>query len=293
MKEPHKLLQGIGVGITYAFDHSAPSFYQGAKSKLRGRLSSSTAGLETKWSDEFVYVLGIDVDWEVFRNDTYALTPYIDLNFFDSQGTGLHIGLLNELNILKSQFMLKIEYRLAGTHYAPNYFSSLYDIERWAFNERSDREDANDKPCDATGANPDDLRCGQLPKYYYYLDDPSLALRNGFYGELYANIVGLIGIGAIYEDYQGPDNASVTLRADLPEIVGIKMSAYYTRRNFDGWGEFFDLDKALLIAEARWKFYGPMYVYGLYASTWRRPTGEKEVEREDSWHFGIGASYAW
>ena len=62
-------------------------------------------------------------------------------------------------------------------------------------------------------------------KYFWASEKEGLSWRNGFYGELYANLLGLVGIGGIYEDYQGPDNASVTLRADLPEIGGVKLAA--------------------------------------------------------------------
>jgi len=285
MEEPHKLLKGLGIGITYAYDHSAPFMLKA--------VNSSGSKVLTSYDEEFVYVLGIDIEWEAFRNDTYAITPYMDVNFFDGANAGLHIGLLNELNIAKSQIMFKLEYRAVGPRYAPNYFSTLYDIERWSFLQINGANDARDKPCENSKMDPADPNCGIVPKYRYYMDSTNLELRNGFYGELYANIVGLIGIGAIYEDYQGDDNASVTLRADLPEIAGVKVAAYYTRRNFDGFGEFFDLDKALLIAEARWKFYGPMYIYALYASTWRQPKNAQTVEREDSWHIGFGVSYSW
>jgi hypothetical protein len=269
MEDPHPVLRKLAVGTTFAADFLAPT-----------RVSTETSADEKQPTD-VAWFTGIDLELEAVRTSTYALTPYTDLNFFATRGTGWHLGVLNELSVLKSTFELRLEYRLLSSRYAPSYFNTMYDIERVAFLPLPQFDGAADNPA--------------VPKQFYFEKADGLKLRNGFYGELFANVLGLVGIGGIYEDYQGADNASVTLRADLPEIAGAKLAAYYTRRNFDGFSELFSLDDAMLVAEARYRFFGPMFAYGIYSVSWQETTdaeGFKTYESEDSFQAGLGASFS-
>ena len=224
---------------------------------------------------------GIDVEYELLRSESVAITPYSDLNFFGSTGVGWHLGILNDFMLAKSAVQVRLEYRMLSANYAPTYFNTLYDVERTPFLALPQFEGANINPAS--------------PKYYYFQEATGLEGRHGFYGELFADLMGLVGVGGIFEDYQGKDNASVTLRADLPAIADLKLSAYYTRRNFDGLSGIFDLDGAYLVAEGRYQLMGPLFIYGLYTRYWDEVIDEdgfKKYESEDSWQFGAGAAFA-
>ncbi len=270
MEDPHPLLKKLAFGTTFAADFLAPS-------RTGNQAVTDNKELET---EETAWFVGIDAEFEAVRNELLGVTPYTDLNFFGSQGVGWHLGVLNELAALKSQFLLRLEYRLLSANYGPNYFNTLYDIERVTFLPLPQFSDSSPNPA--------------VPKLWYYKDATGLEMRNGFYGELFANLGGLFGIGGIYEDYQGPDNANVTLRLDLPVIAGLDAAAYYTRRNFDGFSELFSLDDAWLVAELKVNFWGPVYAYGIFSRYWQEVTDEdgfSSYESTDSFQTGVGASF--
>ena len=103
-------------------------------------------------------------------------------------------------------------------------------------------------------------------------------------------------VGGAYEDYQGPDNASVMLRADLPAIAGFKLTGYYARRNFDGLDELFSLDDSYMVAEGRMQLSGPLFLYGIYSVYWQlahdlEPGDDAVYETTDTFQFGVGAAF--
>jgi hypothetical protein len=270
VESAHPFLKKFAVGTTFAADFAAPS-------RRANKALTDSSDLESEVVASF---WGIDLEWEVLRNEIMAITPYTDFNVFGSLGVGWHLGVLNEFTFAKSSLLVRLEYRLLSAQHGANYFNTLYDIERVTFLPLPQFAEASPNPA--------------VPKYWYHKEATGLKLRNGFYGELFANIGGLFGIGGIYEDYQGPDNANVTLRLDLPAILKVKASAYYTRRNFDGLSELFSLDDAWLVAELRYQFFGPLYAYGLFSRYWREiddPEGFTAYESTDSYQFGVGASF--
>ena len=271
MAEPNIWLKKLAVGASFAGDFTAPTW--------KGNPGQGMTPAELPTTD-VAWLAGFDVEYQLVRNEGVAVTPYSDLNFFASPGTGWHLGVLNEFQVAKSQLQVRLEYRLLSAHYAPTYFNTLYDIERSTFLALPQYKTAAINPAS--------------PKYYYFKEAEGLGMRHGFYGELFADILGLVGIGGIFEDYQGPDNASVTLRADLPAIMDLKLSAYYTRRNFDGLSGIFSLDDAYLVAEGRYQILGPLFAFALYTRYWDEVTdadGFKKYESEDSWQFGAGAAF--
>ena len=274
MDNPHWLLKRLAVGTTFASDFIAPweltMETDGAGTHPR---VDSTNSLDYK--ARVAWFWGLDLELRVVDTKTLYVTPYTDFNVFAGQGVGWHLGVLNGLRWLDSEFELRLEYRLVGAGYAPSYFNTLYDLERLQF-----------LPLASGGQ--------ALTKYRYY-EEADLDLIHGFYGELYMNILGLVGIGGSYEDYQGDDNASVTLRLDLPEIARVKLAAYYARRNFDGFSELFSLDDAYGVAEARVKVAGPLFLFGIYSIHWvlnDDVTSSKYGEYEASDDFQVGAGVA-
>ena len=266
----HPMLQKIAIGTTFAADFRSPS-------RSANKAVTADADLET---EETAWFWGIDAEIEILRNEMWGITPYTDLNVFGGLGVGWHLGVLNELTAAKSTFQLRLEYRLLSSQYGPNYFNTLYDVERVTFLPLPQFSASTPNPA--------------VPKYWYYNEATGLETRHGFYGELFANLGGLFGLGGIYEDYQGPDNANVTLRVDLPVIASLKASAYYMRRNFDGFDELFSLNDAWLIAELRYQFMGPLYAYGVFSRYWREVTdaeGFTAYDATDSYQFGVGASF--
>lgn len=260
------------VGSTFAADFMAP---EEIRLTVDGQQQIDSDN-NLRFDRATAWFWGLDFEYQLVATEIVSVTPYTDFNVFKDLGVGWHLGVLNGFRIWKSEFELRLEYRLLSARYAPAYFNSLYDLERFQFLALSTGE--------------------VVPKLRYY-EDANLSYRNGFYGELYANILGLVGIGGSYEDYQGPDNASVVLRMDLPAIAGVKVAGYYSRRNFDGFDEFFSLDDAYAVVEARVKVAGPLFLYGIYSIYWRLVDDDDsarygEYETTDSFQFGAGAAFS-
>jgi hypothetical protein len=272
----HPMLKKIAFGTTFAADFLAPS--RSGNEVVSGQNEpADNSVLET---EDTAWFWGVDAELEVLRNEMLGITPYTDFNVFGGLGVGWHLGVLNELTAAKSTFQLRLEYRLISSRYGPNYFNTLYDVERVTFLPLPQFSESNPNPA--------------VPKYWYYNEASGLDLRHGFYGEFFANLGGLFGLAGIYEDYQGPDNANVTMRVDLPVIASIKASAYYMRRNFDGFDELFELDNAWLVAEVRYQFMGPLYAYGVFSRYWQEVVDDKgftAYDATDSYQFGVGASF--
>ena len=76
----------------------------------------------------------------------------------------------------------------------------------------------------------------------------------------------------------------------------MKLSAYYAKRNFEGIENAFDLDRGLLVAEARYKFWGPLALYARYSREWRIEKDREaanfgQYETIDDWDIGLGAEF--
>jgi len=278
MDEPSPFLAKIVTGTTFAADFQAPWEIRmqqgpnGAVPKVDGE-SNLLFDARAAW------LWGIDTELELVKTATLAVLPYMDVNLFAGAGAGYHLGVLNELAALSSEFSLKLEYRFCSARYAPAYFNTLYDIERFSY-------------LPIASADPDT----PAPKNRYFKEADDLEARHGMYGELYANVLGLVGVGGAYEDYQGPNNAAVMLRADLPEIGGIKLTSYYTRRNFDGLDDMLSLDRAYFVNEARITMSGPFFFYAAYTLYWELAEdtdepGMAKYETTESWGFGAGAAF--
>lgn len=271
LADPNPILNSIKTGVSFVSDFTAP-WQLKLDSDMRPRLDGENNLL---FDSRSAWLMGIDLEIDLFTSEMAAITPYMDLNFFKDLGVGWHLGILTGLKALSSEFSLRLEYRVLSANYAPGYFNSLYELEKVAF-----------LPLPSEGT---------VPKLRYF-SQADLDARQGVYGELYMNLLGMIGIGGAYEDYQGPDNASVMLRADLPKISGVQLAAYYTRRNFDGLDEIFSLDQAMAVAQATWEVSPPFYLFGAWTIQWRLISDPAspdwgEYDSESAFNVGVGVSF--
>ena len=217
-------------------------------------------------------VLGFDVELQAFTNDLVSLTPYTDVNVHLGHGTGLYIGNLANFSFTDAVALnTRLEFRVLGEGHYPTYFDDLYELERLLF-----------RPLDPTGQRRPKLQVLDL-------DPPDSRL--GWYGEGTLGILGMVFVTAGYEDYQGDDNSSFFARLALSNLGPVTLGAYYVNQNFDGVGEFFDLDNALLVSEVRVGVWGPLYVIGQFS---RRFSAQEDgtYEPVDDWGVGVGASFS-
>ncbi len=272
------LAKAFQVGFTLVIDGAAPM--QPVLDSTQSRQLDGSSNLKVQ-TEPLVFV-GFDLAWQVQPTDWVVVRPYTDLNVWtQTGGLGYHLGLLATFDIAGAVTLgTRVEYRALSADYSPSWVNSWYEVERLDF-------------------LPDPVTGRQLTKARYFRDRHVRGqdeIRHGWHWSLDLTILDAVTISGIFEDYQGEDNANLMLRLALPYIAGVKLSAYYAKRNFEGVENAFDLDRGLLVAEARYKFWGPMAVFARYSREWRierdrAATNFGEYETIDDWDVGIGAEF--
>ncbi|MCK5797331.1 MAG: hypothetical protein KAI47_09115, partial [Deltaproteobacteria bacterium] len=166
-------------------------------------------------------VWGLDVEYELLRNKIVDLVPYADLNllFDDGAGVGFHLGFFFNVRIpipiIKPVLLTRMEYRAIGDGYAPRYFDSIYEAQRYAY---------------APGVLVDPTDPNSMPKTKVGWLRTASTGANGWLGELYFDFAGIVRIGGSYEDYTGPNNSALTLALLLPALKIVQAGAYFSNR---------------------------------------------------------------
>jgi hypothetical protein len=223
---------------------------------------------------EVTGVFGIDNELLLVQNDLVDFIPYFDLNFHLDGSPGTHLGVIT--NVRPSEtFALytRAELRWVGEKYLPDYFGSLYEVERDAFFGWG-------------GAGEPKLSV---------LRDQERGSVFGAYGELTFDFIGLAQVTGGFEDYQGPDNASVLLRLQLARVGPVALGALYRKNGFDGIDQAFSLADALFVAEARYFLSDWVYLLAQFSGVWRVKDGDRLEEENpyetiDNWFVGAGVA---
>jgi len=93
-----------------------------------GNLKVGTGGAQTVW--------GVDLEAKVVNTTIIQVTPYSDLNHLAGAGSGWHLGTLVTLTMpigFELSIPIRLEYRRFQNNYVPAYFSTFYEIERYAY----------------------------------------------------------------------------------------------------------------------------------------------------------------
>jgi hypothetical protein len=262
--DPDAYLNMFAVGLSAVSDLNAPRRLEGDLDD-KGNFEVATAAPLT--------VYGVDLEAQVLRTDMVKLTPYTDLNFISNAGWGWHLGTLFEFRFpigFELTIPVRLEYRRFASDYIPAYFSTFYEIERYAF-----------------------VPAGRLapPKAAVVsaaADDEGI---NGYYGDLAFSFAGMFQIGAVYEDYDGADPNLAAFLA-VPALEVIQFKAYYTRTGIRGWGDIFALDnRSLLVAEARYEVVTFIYLVGRFTRHWVPRASGEGFESTDDFNVGVEAAF--
>ena len=224
-------------------------------------------------------LFGFDLEYTVLQSEHVDVVPYVDFNFlFDLQtGFGLHLGSFFNLRLpalLGLAILTRLEYRSVGEGYAPRYVDALYEAQRVMY-------------------APSLTDIGGVPLTKLGWLRTATGSRNGWLAEVFVDLGGFVRAGGAYEDYAGPNNSALTLSLILPAFSLAQLGANYSRRGFDNIGDAFELDGALLLAWARVKMYGPLYLGASYARTWDRSADGTSYEARDNWSVGLSASFSY
>ena len=273
------LLYRLAVGFTALVDRDAPyTFSPTANSDVeKGTINAPGRPLG---------IYGADIEYPIIASKYFDITPYVDNNFMGgfsaSDGYGFHGGVLMGMHPPVVDIQARIEYRYVGPHYLPGYFDTLYEINRYYYATDKHGSPVTKLQSLDSSLDPDT----GLPK----------AGRSGAYGELVVSVGKYFSLMAAYEDYQGPNNSSLQLRVLMPEIVGIRLGAYYVKRNFEGFSEIFSRDGALGILEVRYNVYSFISLIAQLSRQWRvdsDPTSPNYGNYTNSDSINFGIQFGW
>ncbi|MBI5511771.1 MAG: hypothetical protein HY903_23695 [Deltaproteobacteria bacterium] len=231
-----------------------------------GNLVVASGAAQTVW--------GVDVEAKVINTEVIQVTPYSDLNFIDGAGWGWHLGTLLTLNMpigFELSIPVRLEYRRFRSDYIPAYFSTFYELERYAY------------PTGSSAIGPKAAVARALS---------SGKGRNGVYGDLAFNFAGLVQVGGIYEWYDDID-PNFALFANVPALQVVQAKAYYTKTGVKTAKDAFTLDdRSLLIAEARYEVVTYVYVVGRFTRKWSLdpdPASDtyNDYVGKNDWKFGV------
>lgn len=297
-------MNNLAIGFSAIFDWDAPYCIEGenlATGERTGecRPDMPTGDIGASFDDEgnlrvertkAATVLGGDIEFRLVNTSWLSLTPYIDFNGIlgvDS-GWGLHAGILNifHIPVISVDLSLRAEYRYFAADYVPTYFDSYYEIQKFAYPFKDDlgRFGGGEQ------SRPKRRVVEELGNIY----EDGL---NGYYAELVLDVMGLVQLGASYDDYDGPYNSNLRAYLAVPALEVVQFACFYYRHNFEGASNAFAFDdKSLFLIEAKWQVYSVLYLVGQYWRIWQLetdPTATKygEYVPVDDWSIGVGAAY--
>lgn len=223
-------------------------------------------------------IFGIDAEAEVLNTDLLSIIPYTDLNFIDGAGQGFHLGTLITFKfplIIDLQLPVRVEYRRFSNDYRPIYFSSFYEVERF------------DYVAEAQG----------VPKAQFIQNIGDGDGINGYFADAALDLVGILQLGAIYEDYSGGDpNAAVFL--NVPALSIVQFKAFYTKTQIEDFSDFATLDeRSYAVAEASFAVLYPLYFVARATRRWQfvenpeDPNVEPGYESIDQFQFGVQVQF--
>ena len=271
-----EIFDRVEVGFTFASDVQAPWRLRTTDDGTGGVVPRMDKYGNLLYERAFAALWGLDVGWTVVKLEKFDLTPYMDFNFLAGKGFGWHPGVMMTVRPAeKTWFEMRFEYRALTKRYAPSYFNTFYDFQRTETFAHS-------------GAGAYDYAL-----WRHWVEGDGHKFRHGFFGEIYAALFGVIGIGGLYEDYTGRNNSNVMVRAVFPYIADVKLAAYYTKRNFNSFEEIFERDGAWFVAEARYRFVQFMYAFAVYSLHWELVKDEAsprygKYDSIDDFQVGLG-----
>jgi hypothetical protein len=264
----------LGFGVSFVVDRLAPYQIQTRSDDPNATLIALDDSGVPKADTEFTGILGVDAELPLVHTESVQVVPYADINYHLSHGMGFHIGLRNiwvPTEALKMSF--RAEYQLLGPGYLPSYISPLYEVERFLYpHERGTTKLA-------------------------WLDAPDVdETAHGWVLDLGASIFDAIQIRGRYQGSGRFSDDSVWVQASLPYLGSIQASATYLKTDASGLSDVFDLDGAMLIAQARYKLMGPLALQAMFIREWHvvddADKGEM-YETINNWQAGVVAEFSY
>ncbi|MFA3783033.1 hypothetical protein ABRY23_08225 [Melioribacteraceae bacterium 4301-Me] len=211
------IIGNLEVGLTIASDQDKNA------GVLAGNYDFNTGSFIPTIDEGGVTLVSVDVGFPIVHSSVAYLDAYFDATKIIKFGSGAAIGLmLNLKGIGLADVKARLERRFNGNNYIPSYFNSLYEIERFNLDKTN----------------------GIVKSKIQQLKE-AVNQSNGYYGELYANVLGLFNV---LGSFQKLDNVAESGILHLYTQIAPTDFPYIFRAGYDktavrNFSDIFKLDE--------------------------------------------------
>ncbi|MHB2147476.1 hypothetical protein ACX8XP_00330 [Calditrichota bacterium LG25] len=202
------ILKNFEMGATYIGDFNPDN-------------RKSTHDAITEW--------GLDVGLPIIKNKLITTTIYADYAKINNHGDGKAVGIMAYIPNVIGVFGIyaKLERRFLSAGFLPNYFNSLYELER------------NALPADYYGINDPTRSVLTKAQYLDYVE-----ATQGIFGELAGQILGKIRLVGNYQQNENVKNSGILhLEARSKDLVpNFELKYTYDKVGIGEFGDVFTLD---------------------------------------------------
>lgn len=263
-KPDNLLAKSLSIGVSGGLDWKAPYQLETDASGVRqtdeyGRLRSSFRAAK---------LFGVDAEVKVVKTEHVDIKPYVDYSMLVDGEGGFTAGALGRFNAGKDTvhaFRVVVETRFLGSKYAPSYFDTFYEIDRFTFLAKDFR-------------NPGDVFANFVPKQRYLLET-GLGQRFGYYVEGSWGVRNVVGLTFALEGVSNSKATNFVAHLEVPVLSFLQVFGSYYLRGVESWAElgYDDTrgvlglfgDKAIAFAGARLKILPFLFINGRAYKTFR------------------------
>ncbi len=263
------LLKTFSIGVTGGLDWKAPLTVSSDAS--RSRVGPDGRPLTTSFKP--AGLIGFDAEMKIVKTETVDLKPYVDYSMLLGGDGGFTAGLLGRFNVNAGKnvihaFRLVAEARFLGSRYAPSYFDTFYEVDRFAYLNKDFRTD--------TGVG-----AGQyIPKQRFLLEN-GLTQRFGYYVEGSWGVRDVVGLTLAIEGTSASPSVNFVAHLELPVLSFLQVFGSYYLRGINSWTELGTPtapgskaigmfgDKSIAFAGARLKILPFLFLNGRVYKTFR------------------------
>ncbi len=239
------IIGNLEVGGTFAGDFNENAAVINGSYNKASNTFNKTSGYGS------LQIVGLDFGFPLLSNNFIALKLYTDFAKIINFGSGVATGIkadFNGIGIITAS--AKLERRFNNSQYIPAYFNSFYEIERFRVDTSSG------------GAGGFTSKARALASI--------TNADNGYFGELFVNVMGLLGVTGSYQRLDKTPNSGVLhlVTEVAPNTFPIVVRGGYDKINIGSETEFFKLDdRSYLYFELGYKPYPYLLVSMVYQWT--------------------------
>lgn len=260
------LLKTLSVGVTGGLDWRAP--FTVSSDASQSRVAADGRPLVTSFKP--AGLIGFDAEMKVVKTENVDLKPYVDYSMLLGGDGGFTAGLLGRFNVqakdVTHAFRLVMEARFLGNRYAPSYFDTFYEVDRFAYLNKDFRVDQT-------------VGAGQyIPKQRFLLEN-GLGDRFGYYVEGSWGVRNAIGLTLAVEGTSASPAVNFVAHLEVPVLSFVQIFGSYYLRGVESWTELGTPngnkviglfgDKSIAFAGARLRILPFLFLNGRVYKTFR------------------------